>query len=82
MLSAEDRHSEAAEIYRRAIDHDNLLEEAHRALMRCYVRQGERGRALRHYQSLVQTLQAEIGADPAPETTALYQQLRRDDAIV
>jgi predicted ATPase/DNA-binding SARP family transcriptional activator len=82
LLSAEDRHSEAAEIYRRAIDHDNLLEEAHRALMRSYARQGERGQALRHYQSLVETLQAEIGADPAPETTALYQQLRRGDAVV
>jgi DNA-binding SARP family transcriptional activator len=82
LRSAEDRHSEAAEIYRRAIDHDNLLEEAHRALMRSYARQGERGQALRHYQSLVETLQAEIGADPAPETTALYQQLRRGDAVV
>ncbi|MBC8162155.1 MAG: tetratricopeptide repeat protein [Roseiflexaceae bacterium] len=76
LLAGGDRHAEAAAVYRRAIVHDSLLEEAHRGLMRCYARQGERGQALRHYQSLVETLRAEIDADPAPETMVLYQQLR------
>ena len=40
------------------------------------------GKALQRYQSVVETLRAEIGADPAPETTALYQQLRRGDVVV
>jgi predicted ATPase/DNA-binding SARP family transcriptional activator len=82
LLSACNRDHEAAKIYRRAITHDSLLEEAHRALMRCYARQGERGQALRHYQSLVELLRDEIGADPAPETAALYQQLRCGDVVL
>jgi predicted ATPase/DNA-binding SARP family transcriptional activator len=81
LLAAGGRQREAAEVYQRAIAHDSLLEGAHRALMRCYARQGERGQALRHYQSLVELLQDEIGADPAPETIALYQQLRCGDVV-
>jgi DNA-binding SARP family transcriptional activator len=82
LLSAEGRHHEAAEVYRRAIDHDSLLEEGHRALMRCYARQGERGKALQHYQGLVALLDAEFGAQPAPETLELYDRLRRGDTLV
>jgi DNA-binding SARP family transcriptional activator len=82
LLAADGRQREAADVYRRAIAHDSLLEEAHRALMRCYARQGERGHALRHYLSLVELLHDEIGADPAPETTALYQQLRCGEVLL
>jgi two-component SAPR family response regulator len=50
LLFARDRYAEAAEAYRKAITHDELLEEAHRELMRCHAALGERGRALRHYE--------------------------------
>jgi predicted ATPase/DNA-binding SARP family transcriptional activator len=76
LLLAEDRHAEAAKAYRRAISHDRFLEEAHRGLMRSQAAMGERGRALRHYEELVGLLGDELGASPAPETSALYEGLR------
>jgi predicted ATPase/DNA-binding SARP family transcriptional activator len=81
-LQVTDRHySEAGEIYRKVIAHDNYLETAHRELMRCYARSGEHGLALRQYQSLYRLLADELGAPPAPETTALFESLRQGDDI-
>ena len=74
---AEGRYAEATEAYRQAIASDSYQEVAHRELMRCYVRQGERGQALRHYQSLLEWMRDELGSPPAPETTALYERLRQ-----
>ena len=71
LLFAQERHAEAAEAYRRAIAHERLLEEAHRGLMRSRAALGERGRALRHYEELVELLEERLGATPAPETGAL-----------
>ena len=76
LLFAQERHAEAAEAYRKAIVHDELLEEAHRELMRCHAALGERVRALRHYDELVELLEEQLGTSPAPETTALYERLR------
>lgn len=77
LLSAENRHDEAAEAYRRAIAHDPYSEAAHRGLMRCLAALGEQGRALRHHQDLAELLGGELGSLPAPETSALYESLRR-----
>jgi DNA-binding SARP family transcriptional activator len=74
--SAQERHAEAAEAYRKAIAHDELVEEAHRELMRCHTALGERGRALRHYEELVELLDEQLGTAPAPETRALHERLR------
>jgi len=74
---AEGRYAEATEAYRKIIAYDRYQEAAHRELMRCYVRQGERGQALRHYQSLLEWMRDELGSPPAPETTALYERLRQ-----
>jgi tetratricopeptide (TPR) repeat protein len=52
LLSARERHAEAAEAYRQAIAHDSYLEEANRGLIRCLAALGERGRALKHYEEL------------------------------
>ncbi len=71
----------AADAYRQAIAKDNYLEVAHRELMRCLARQGEPGQALRHYKELVKLLRDEMGAPPAPETKALYEKLKRGEAI-
>jgi non-specific serine/threonine protein kinase len=74
---AEGRYAEATEAYRKSIAYDSYQEVAHRELMRCYVRQGERGQALRHYQSLLEWMRDELGSPPAPETTALYERLHQ-----
>jgi DNA-binding SARP family transcriptional activator len=69
----------ATQVYRQAIAKDGYLEAAHRGLMRCLVRQGELGQALRHYRSLAALLQAELAAPPDPETVALHERQRRGD---
>ena len=81
LLLARDRHAEATDAYRKAIAHDELLEEAHRGLMRSQAALGERGRALRHYKALVALLDERLGIRPTAETSALYKRLRSDDEI-
>ena len=72
---------QASEIYRQAIAKDGFLEAAHRGLMRCLAQQGELGQALRQYRSLAALLEAEFNAPPDPETTDLYERLRRGEHI-
>ena len=74
-------YARAAEAYRRAIEKDAVLEAAHRELMRCYARLGERGLALRQYQTLAQLMQDELGSPPAPESVDLYQRLKRGEEM-
>jgi hypothetical protein len=45
--------------------------------MTCHAAVGNRARAVRQDQELVALLTSEIGAEPAPETTALYTELHR-----
>jgi DNA-binding SARP family transcriptional activator len=56
--------------------HDPCREDAHRVVMRCHVRCGERAAALRHYQVCGDILHSEFGAAPEPATTALFEQIR------
>ncbi len=79
LLFAEGSFGEAGDVYLRIIHHDAYLEAAHRELMRCYARQGELSQALRHYRMLVDLLRSELGAAPAPETTTLFERLRRGE---
>jgi DNA-binding SARP family transcriptional activator len=79
LLLAQVRHAEAADAYRRAIDHDRFVEEAHRGFMRSQAALGERSTALRHYEDLVEMLYEQLGTLPATETTTLYERLRADE---
>jgi DNA-binding SARP family transcriptional activator len=60
----------------RLLGHDPCREDAHRVVMRCYVRRGERAAALRHYHICAHILLAEFDAAPEPATTALFDQIR------
>jgi DNA-binding SARP family transcriptional activator len=51
-------------------------EEAHRRLMRCYIRQGQSYLALRQYHLCVEMLQKEVDLLPTNKTIALYEQIR------
>jgi predicted ATPase/DNA-binding SARP family transcriptional activator len=73
LLFSEGHFAEAAKAYRKVISRDRYSEAAHRQLMRCYARMGERGRALKHYESLIELLDEDLGAKPAPETLELYE---------
>jgi DNA-binding SARP family transcriptional activator len=81
LLGARGDYAHAAECYRRAIEKDEVLEEAHRELMRCYARLGERGQALRHYQTLEQLMRDELGSAPAAESVTLFQRLKRGEEV-
>jgi ATP/maltotriose-dependent transcriptional regulator MalT/DNA-binding SARP family transcriptional activator len=61
----------------RVLEHDGAQEEAYQLLMRAYGDLGERSTALRIYQRCVKTLREELGVEPLPETTALFEVLRR-----
>lgn len=55
---------------------DPLDEVRQRSLMRLYAQDGQRSAALRQYQDCVRLLHDELGVEPMPETTALYEQIR------
>jgi DNA-binding SARP family transcriptional activator len=62
----------------RSLTCEPCREDAHRILMRCYARRGERAQALRQYRLCEQILSAEFGAVPEPATNALFDLARRD----
>lgn len=51
-------------------------EEAHVQRMRALALSGQSAAALAHYATCVRVLAHELGVAPAPETTALYEQIR------
>lgn len=56
---------------------DPCREDAHRLVMRCYVRQGERIQALRQYRLCETILRSEFAIAPEAATTALFDLIRR-----
>lgn len=60
----------------RLLEQDPLQEVAHRALMTAYAATGDRSAALRQYQQCVEILDEEVAAEPLPETTQLYNDIR------
>lgn len=69
-------YSECAEYAWRLLRCDPSREDAHRMVMRCYVHQGERAAALRHYYICQDILRAEFDTTPEPATIALFEQIR------
>jgi TolB-like protein/Flp pilus assembly protein TadD len=55
---------------------DPYAETSHRQLMRLYVAAGNRGDAIRQYESCRQMLAKEFGIEPSAETTALLEVIR------
>jgi DNA-binding SARP family transcriptional activator len=60
---------------------DACNEGAHRMLMRCYGRLGHPQLAQRQYQTCIQALNRELGIPASPETTKLYRQIVRREAL-
>ncbi len=55
---------------------DPLDEVRQRSLMLLYAQDGQISAALRQYQDCVRLLEDELGVEPMPETTDLYEQIR------
>jgi DNA-binding SARP family transcriptional activator len=56
---------------------DPLHEPAQRRLIALYGRNGQRAEAHRQYQTCERLLAEELGIEPEPETTQLYEQIRK-----
>jgi DNA-binding SARP family transcriptional activator len=55
---------------------DPCREDAHRLVMRCYVRRGERAQAMRQFRVCERILRSEFDAPPEAATLALFEQVR------
>lgn len=66
---------------KRWIDLDPLHEAAHRTLMRLFAAAGDRAAALRQYRACVACLDRELGVEPLPETTELYESIRESRPV-
>jgi DNA-binding SARP family transcriptional activator len=64
------------------LGHDPYREDAHRLVMQCYVRRGERASALHQYQVCVDLLQSEFKALPEAATLALFEQICTDTGSI
>jgi DNA-binding SARP family transcriptional activator len=64
------------------LGHDPCREDAHRLVMRSYVRRGERAQALRQYRLCEHILRREFDAAPEAATTALFDRIRSDPTSV
>ncbi|WP_430785523.1 AfsR/SARP family transcriptional regulator [Actinoplanes sp. G11-F43] len=71
----------AAALARRVLADDPCNEDVHRSLMVCYARTGLRHLALLQYRQLAGLLWADLRVRPAPETTELYERLRRPERM-
>jgi ATP/maltotriose-dependent transcriptional regulator MalT/DNA-binding SARP family transcriptional activator len=76
LLLEEGLAHEAIGLAWRVLENDRAHEEAYRLLMRAHANLGERSTALRLYARCVTMLHDELGVEPLPETTALYNALR------
>ncbi len=56
---------------------DPCREDAHRLVMQCYVRLGERAQALHQFRLCADLLRAEFDAAPEPATVALFDRIRQ-----
>ncbi|HEU5375032.1 MAG TPA: BTAD domain-containing putative transcriptional regulator [Ktedonobacteraceae bacterium] len=70
-----DKIEESAAYWQQILAIDACSEEAHTGLMRCYMRQGKRGLALRQYQYCAEMLRLEWGAVPGATLQNLYRRL-------
>lgn len=75
-LSRLGHSARAVEVGIIAVAADPLRESAHEALLRAYLAEGNKGRAIRHYERCRKLLRHELGLDPSPEIQELVAALR------
>lgn len=72
-------YAEALRFILRQLELDPWREDAHRQAMRVLVLTGQRNAALAQYERCRNTLATELGVEPAPETTSLYERIRANE---
>ncbi|HVO41341.1 MAG TPA: AAA family ATPase [Aggregatilineales bacterium] len=66
---------------RRGIAQNPLQESLYRTLMEAHARMGDRGEAVRDYETLETILKRQLGVDPLPETSALRDAILKGTPI-
>ena len=74
-LEADARWADAAALYARALELDNLAEELYRSLMVCHRELGRPAEALQTYRRCKELLSVVLGLAPSAETEAVRQSL-------
>jgi predicted ATPase/DNA-binding SARP family transcriptional activator len=69
-------YQQAAEIARQQVELEPLSDESQRELIRLLALSGQKAAALAQYRHLQRTLEADLGLEPEPETTALFDKIR------
>ncbi len=69
--------AQTIELAKKVLALDAANERAHQQLMFCYHASGDRAVALKQYEACVRALRDELGVTPSPETTALYEEIKR-----
>lgn len=75
-LTRAGRPEDAVDVLNRRITMDPACEPASRTIMELFETMGRRSDALRQYQFLTDALSRELGAEPSPETTSVYERIR------
>lgn len=68
-------------VLERSLRVDDLQEPAHRRLMICHARAGQRDRALRQFERLCEILERELDAKPEQESSLLAERVRRAEPV-
>ena len=65
----------AVDWYRRALEIDDLREDVHRHIMRCYFEAGRRSDALAQYHRCREAVKRELDIEPSAQTKRLYERI-------
>lgn len=74
-------YQEAMDYAHRLLEQDPCREDAHRLLMHCFARLGQRVQALRQYELCQSLLRRELNIEPAPETMALRERIAQGESV-
>ena len=76
LLEQASQHEDAAKLYQRGLDADNMAEAFYQGLMRCHAAAGRTSDAIATYLRLKQLLSNTLALKPSVATERLLQSLR------
>ena len=71
----------AVDWYRRSLAVDELREEIHRRIMRCYIQAGRRSDALAQYHHCQEVLRRELAMAPSAATRDAYERIAEGSSV-
>lgn len=71
----------AIELCEQVLRRDRCYEEAYQVLMLAHIHSGSRSQALRSYDRCQRALRADLDIEPLPETTRLYERMKRNQQL-